>query len=105
MLRLVIEDRQALFAHDGGFLFPKWSVVRRRRRARRPPSLPMEGSQKNERGRRHLRPFSFRVVGSGSSDPSEAVDRVQVLGAHLLVADAEALFWREGENADLALVL
>src|SRR4051794_18936562 len=40
----------------------------------------------------------------GPSHAPEAVDRVEVLGALLLVADAEALFRGEGEDADLALV-
>src|SRR4051794_21340491 len=38
------------------------------------------------------------------SDPAEAVDGVEVLGALLLVADAEAFLGGEGEDADLALV-
>src|SRR5690348_11104185 len=40
-----------------------------------------------------------------ASDSSEEVDLVEVLGAQLLVLDAEALLRRERQDADLALVL
>src|SRR4051812_49787981 len=41
---------------------------------------------------------------AASSHPAEAVDGVEVLGALLLVADAQALFGGQRQDADLALV-